>query len=1094
MYNLLTKCKLCDAKVRIIKSTVRRGNCSKNDNLSADLDQAYVPSKLESSKINNAYFQPKLKSNKTFSLILPPPNITGTLHLGHALTAAVEDVLVRWKRMQGIETVWVPGIDHAGIATQVVVEKRLWKENRQTRHDIGRKAFQEKVWQWKAEKADIIGQQLRRLGVFLDWDRQVFTMDERCSRAVQEAFITLFEKGLIYRADHLVNWSCALRSAISDIEVEHIEVDGPTMVSVPGYERPVEFGNLTKFAYKFQDSDEEIVVATTRPRDPVGGRGRGGAPGRRPLLEVRRPSALAPLQGRGDSRDKRPLRGSGIRHCELTSHKSLKCSVCKNYLNIAPILTSEDGKTNKCGRCVLKGPNLTNRNSLYEAIGEKLSFPCIHENCAERLTWNQVEKHEKSCKYRKIVCPFWVCRDKNIEMNMSNDTNHFESEHPGTVQRGLITLSLANVAQLQSMMRLLIVDELPYFVLIHTVGTGERIYIGVFNFDSAQREYQVQLFADKEKRKCITYKENVRLYDESRHCLYCLQNLCTLETHKYSKRRPEKQKEKFNFYTKIDVRCTKNVLLSEKMWFEIGIVPVQNGALERSGGVWKRAVKVTPAHDHADFEAAKRHNLQILQVIDETGKLLAPVTACQEFSGLPRFAARDVITNRLAEYGLLRDKQGHRTSVPMCSRSGDVVEFLVRPQWFVNCKSMAARALEDVRRGALSIEPRHFEKTWFAWLENIRNSGAFQRFLSTKGKLGLFNAFSALQQDEIFFCLFLVTLIRDWCISRQLWWGHQVPAYSCHIRGRPDQTVWVAAEDVEVACRKAGGRLGVEDGDVVAVRDDDVLDTWFSSALLPFSAFGWPNHKAVILSATDAIEVLSLVLQEEDLARYYPLSLMETGHDILFFWVARMVMLGTELTGRLPFDKILLHGIVCDAQGRKMSKSLGNVIAPEDVINGATLEMLEASSKANHAAGVLSEEELQRAVRGQKKMFPQGIPECGSDALRFTLLSHNIKNHFINFDVNECHTNKLFCNKIWQATKFVRLWFDAVSEEQTLRNSDVAETPLSPMDKWILSRLSFMVDTVNEGLENFDFHVSTAALKNFLYYDFCDVYLVSKFL
>ncbi|KAJ8975899.1 hypothetical protein NQ317_011370 [Molorchus minor] len=562
------------------------------DNRGADeslyLDPGYVPHKVESLGPTPDYFRSAKKSGNTFSLILPPPNITGTLHLGHALTATVEDVLIRWHKMRGTDTMWVPGIDHAGIATQVVVEKWLWKEHHQTRHEIGREQFQQKIWEWKTEKATIIGRQLQRLGVSLDWDRQVFTMDETCTKAVLEAFINLFESGLIYRADHLVNWSCALRSAISDIEVEHISVDGPTKISVPGYEKPVEFGNLLKFAYKFTESDGELVVATTRPETILGDVAVAVHPKddryskfigrylwhpfRMEKIPVISDSFVDPGFGTdhvnataNQKLDKSIVDLMDISN-EITSSKSLKCSVCNNYLNIAPILTSEDGNINKCGRCTLKGPYLTNRNSLYESIGEKLSFPCVYGNCDTRLAWHQVENHEKS--------------EKNIQINIANDTSHFETEHPGTVHRGIINLTLVNVMHLQSLMKLLIVDNVSYFVIIHTLGTGDRIYIGVFNFDNDIHDYEIKLSSDKQHKKCITYKERVQLYDENRQCLYCLQNLCTMETHVYSKNYPEKQREKFRFYTKIDVLCMKNVLLSDTVSFEISVVPVE---IQRNG-------------------------------------------------------------------------------------------------------------------------------------------------------------------------------------------------------------------------------------------------------------------------------------------------------------------------------------------------------------------------------------------------------------------------------------------------------------------------------------------------------------------------------
>ncbi|CAH1961894.1 unnamed protein product [Acanthoscelides obtectus] len=590
-------CRLCHIKVNSAGLLIKRNNSNERWMIH-ELDPAYVPHKVETDTSTDNYFRTVVKNPAPFSLVLPPPNITGTLHLGHALTAAVEDTLVKWKQMQGIETVWVPGMDHAGIATQVVVEKKLWKEEGKSRHDIGREEFEKKVWKWKAEKGDVIGKQLRRLGCSLDWRRELFTMDKDRSKAVQTAFIRLFDEGLIYRSDHLVNWSCVLQSAISDIEVEHLSLNGPTHIEVPGYSNPVEFGLLFRVAYKIHGSDDEIVVATTRPETIPG--------------------------------------------------------------DVAIAVHPKDERYNRW-------------------IGKAVWHP-----------------------FRNEAIP--VIADEFVD---------------------------------------------PQF------GTG--------------------------------------------------------------------------------------------------------------------AVKITPAHDQSDFEVSKRHQLQSLKVIDETGCL-----TYGEFQGIPRFQARTIIVDRLAEMGLMRGKESHPMTVPICSRSKDVIELLVKPQWFINCRDMATLAVSAVKEGELKIHPKRFEKTWFAWLENI----------------------------------------RDWCISRQLWWGHQIPAYSYHLLDQPSDKKWVAAEDEAAALAKAMAVLGVAEEEIVIQRDEDVLDTWFSSALQPLSAFGWPKK-----AAPD---------------RFYPLSLMETGHDILFFWVARMVMLGTHLTGQLPFKEILLHGIICDSHGRKMSKSLGNIIAPDDVIDGIT--------------------------------------------------------------------------------------------------------------------------------------------------------------
>ncbi|XP_018319909.1 valine--tRNA ligase isoform X2 [Agrilus planipennis] len=742
-------------KKHILSSIHKLHTSNRNSKyITTDLPAAYVPHEVD--KIDpKDYFEIPLCSSIPFSLILPPPNITGTLHLGHALTATIEDVLVRRNRMRGIKTVWVPGIDHAGIATQVVVEKKIWKERGLTRHQLGRNEFEKEIWKWKEEKAAIIAQQLRRLGTSLNWSMETFTMNESQSSAVKKAFIQLYENHLIYRSDYLVSWSCSLQSAISDIEIEHVEINGPTMVNVPGYESAVEFGVLTKFAYKLCNSDDkEIVVATTRPETILG--------------------------------------------------------------DVAVAVHPNDARYS-------------------HFVGKYLQHP-----------------------FRKEHIP--VIADESVD---------------------------------------------PQF------GTG--------------------------------------------------------------------------------------------------------------------AVKITPAHDPVDFETGRRHNLPVLQIIDEKGSLSK---SCGQFSGLPRFRARDAIIEELDRLNLLRGRQGHDMTVPLCSRSKDVIEFLVKPQWFLRCSRMAEKAAEAVRNGQLEIQPLQYEKTWFTWLNNI----------------------------------------RDWCISRQLWWGHRIPAFRCFSRSNPQEQVWVAAEDEDTAQGKAALRLAIEKETVVVKQDEDVLDTWFSSSLLPFSAFGWPR-------------------QTEELQNYYPLSLMETGHDIIFFWVARMVMLGLELTAKLPFSKVLLHGVICDANGKKMSKSIGNVITPEEVISGASLKELENSLRINNRTGILTDWETSRAIASQRKMFPEGIPACGVDALRFTLCSHNIKNHFINFDVNECNTNRLFCNKLWQATKFMKRSVQKVDAVQKISTS--SSNNLTPMDKWALSRLSLMVDSVNKGLDDNDFHIATSSIKSFLYQDFCDVYLES---
>jgi len=686
---------------------------------------------------------------KRFSMIFPPPNITGNLHLGHALTATIQDVIVRWKRKQGSEIQWIFGTDHAGIATQVVVEKILQKKFGKTRHEIGREDFLKETWKWKLEKGCSIKDDLRKLGTTFNWDKEYFTLDSKLSDCVNEAFIRLFEKNLIYRDNSLINWSCALESAISDIEVENLEVTGTTSMSVPNYDKNVTVGVLTDFAYKIVDSDEEVVVSTTRPETMLG--------------------------------------------------------------DTAVAVHPDDSRYS----------HLTNK---------KLYHP-----------------------YRNEEIP--LIFDESVDPNF---------------------------------------------------GTG--------------------------------------------------------------------------------------------------------------------AVKVTPSHDKNDFEMGKRHKLPNICVITENGSI---ADSFSQFSGLPRFEAREVILNDLANLQLLRGSKSHNMVLPICSRSKDIVEFMIKPQWYVKCNELSKKAVKAVETGEIKIIPSNFEKEWYRWLTNC----------------------------------------RDWCISRQLWWGHQIPAYK-FTNNENGNEIWIAAHSQDEAEKKFKQN---NEFSYTVTRDQDVLDTWFSSGLLPFTVFDWPTGN-------------------NDMKRYFPLNLMETGHDILFFWVARMVMLSIELTGKVPFKEILLHGIMCDSFGRKMSKSLGNVILPEQVIKGATLDDLRKETEKSVEKGILSKTELEKSIQGQKKMFVNGIQECGVDALRFTLCSQNTKQHFINFDVNECVTNKLFFNKIWQATKYAIIY----AENKNIKVKDIKNVDhgmLSSMDLWILSRLANTVKTVRQANDEYNFHLSTSALKNFFYNNFCDVYL-----
>ncbi|CAB3408896.1 unnamed protein product [Caenorhabditis bovis] len=731
--------------------------------ISNDIPTAYAPSYVESAWYawweKQGFFKPeyiekvsKNKNPESFTICIPPPNVTGTLHVGHALATTVEDTITRWHRMQGKRVLFNPGCDHAGIATQVVVEKRLKREKGLTRHDLGRDRFNQEVWHWKNEKGDVIYDQFRKLGASVDWDRAVFTMDPKMCRAVTEAFIRMHESGTIYRSNRLVNWSCALRSAISDIEVDKKELTGSTMIAVPGYEKKIEFGVLNSFAYKIQGSDEEIIVSTTRIETMLGDSG----------------VAVHPDDQR-------------YRHL----------------------------------------------------VGKK----CIHPFIPDR--------------------------------------------------------------------------ELP-------------------------------IFADS----------------------------------------------------------------FVEMGFGTG------------------AVKITPAHDHNDYEVGIRQKLPFHTCITDDGLI---AENCGKFSGMKRFDAREAVIEALKELGLYRGKEDNPMVVPTCSRSKDVIEPILKPQWYVKCQHMADKAMKAVADGELKIVPDFHVATWNRWLESS----------------------------------------RDWCISRQLWWGHRIPAYFVSFTdGRaqtlPEEEYWVSARTEEEARTKAAKKFEVDEKLIKLKWDEDVLDTWFSSGIWPFALFGWPEPT-------------------NDMELFFPSAVLETGHDILFFWVARMVFMAQELTGKLPFKEVLLHAMIRDAHGRKMSKSLGNVIDPLDVIRGVSLEGLNMQL----LTGNLDEKEIAVAKAGQARDYPDGIPECGVDALRFALLAYTSQGRDINLDVLRVQGYRFFGNKIWQAVRFSLSKF-AENEKPTYK---INKSKLSPSDRWILSRLSFAVKETNIALKDYNFTQATTTTYNFWLYDLCDVYI-----
>lgn len=749
--------------------------------MDAPMAQKYLPHEVEAawnewweaSKYYEGNSGPEDKRPK-FSICLPPPNVTGSLHLGHALTVAVQDLLARWKRMSGFNVLWIPGIDHAGIATQVVVEKKLKKEKGLTRHDLGREEFVQQVYNWKEQYGARITTQLRRLGCSLDWSREVFTMDAPRAAAVKAAFIKFYRDGLIYRDVRLTNWCCQLRSGISDIEVDYEELEKPKRLAVPGHpkDKTYVFGRIWSFAYKVDGSDEEVVIATTRPETMLG--------------------------------------------------------------DVAVAVHPDDPR-----------------------------YKQLHG--------------------RQLVHPFVDRKLKIITDSTLVDMNF---------------------------------------------GTG--------------------------------------------------------------------------------------------------------------------AVKVTPAHDPNDFDCGRRHGLAEITIFTDDGKI---ASGCGKFSGMLRFEARIAILAELKTLGLFRGEADNKMRLGICSRTGDVIEPMLKPQWWVNCSGMAKRAVDAVRNGELKIMPPDHEKTWYGWLENI----------------------------------------RDWCVSRQLWWGHRIPAYFPKVKGVEVEVA--VATSLEEARALVAEREGCDPADVTLEQDEDVLDTWFSSGLFPFSCLGWPD------------------LQAADYKAWHPTSLLETGQDILFFWVARMVMLSLELTNQLPFTEVYLHAMVRDKRGRKMSKSLGNVIDPLEVINGVSLDDLLAKLDA----GNIDAKELAAAKQMNMEEYPQGIPECGSDALRFGLLAHCGQGRDVNLDINRVVGYRNFCNKLWNATRFAFLYFDPSQQPgSTTQQAPFRPAPLPvamrlisaaecepkvdlPMlaDAWILSRLAKVVRAINEHLEAYEIANAATAIYDFWYNKLCDVYLES---
>ena len=645
-----------------------------------ELPKVYEPQKVEKKIydfwMQGGWFKGKVDpEKKPFSIVMPPPNVTGQLHMGHALDATLQDILTRYKRMQSYSALWLPGVDHAGIATQIKVEEVLRKEEGLTRYDLGRDKFLERVWKWKEQYGDRIVEQQKSMGVSCDWDRSRFTMDETCAKAVRESFCRLYEKGLIYKGSRIINWCPHCRTALSDAEVEYKDIPG----------------SFWYIRYPIEDSEEEFIIATTRPETMLGDSG----------------VAVNPQDER-------------YRH-------------------------------------------LVGKHAILPLVGRRLP----------------------------------IVADDYVELGF---------------------------------------------------GTG--------------------------------------------------------------------------------------------------------------------AVKMTPCHDPNDYEVGLRHDLEQIQCIDEDARIING----GKYNGMDRYEARKAIVADLEEQGYLVKVEPYNHNVGCCYRCGTVVEPLTSPQWFVKMAPLAKKAIEVVKDGRIKFVPERFTKTYLNWMENV----------------------------------------HDWCISRQLWWGHQIPAWYCDDCGH----ITVSREDA-CQCEKCGSKN--------IHREEDVLDTWFSSALWPFSTMGWPD-------------------KTKELDYWYPTTVMVTGYDIIFFWVARMIFSGMEQMDKEPFKTVFIHGLVRDSLGRKMSKSLGNGIDPLEIVD-----------------------------------------KYGADALRYNLITGNSPGNDMRFYVEKCEAMRNFCNKLWNASRFVMM-------NLTIDKNELPEK-LEIEDKWILSKLNDTVKEVCENMDSFELGVAAGKIYDFIWDSFCDWYI-----
>lgn len=713
------------------------------------MDKTYQPHTIESrhyqSWEDNQRFTPS-GVGPGFAIMIPPPNVTGSLHMGHAFQQTIMDAMIRYHRMMGSNTLWQPGTDHAGIATQMVVERLLATEG-VSRHDLGRDAFIDKVWEWKHASGGTITQQMRRLGDSVDWQREVFTMDEGHSENVTEVFVRLFEDGLIYRGKRLVNWDPKLHTAISDLEVENHDENG----FMWHLRYPLAANQTTV------DGKDYLVVATTRPETMLGD------------------SAVAV-------------------HPEDPRYQSL--------------------------------------------IGKWIDLPLVNRRIP-------------------IIADDYVDQD---------------------------------------------------------FGTG--------------------------------------------------------------------------------------------------------------------CVKITPAHDFNDYEVGKRHQLQLINVLDQNaailpagqvfnydGKLLedadAPIPAV--YAGLDRFVARKAIVSAFEGLELLDAVDDHKLTVPKGDRSGVNIEPWLTDQWYVSAKTLAGPAIKAVEDGDIEFVPKQWENTYFSWMRDI----------------------------------------QDWCISRQLWWGHQIPAWY-----DDSGKVYVGRTEDDV-------RAAHDLGDTPLNRDVDVLDTWFSSALWTFSTLGWPDEKALMKA-------------------FHPSAVCVTGFDIIFFWVARMIMMTLHFvknddgTPQVPFKKVYVTGLIRDEQGQKMSKSKGNVLDPIDLIDGISLEALVAK----RTAGMMQPKLAEKIEKNTRAAFPDGFTESGTDALRFTLTSLATLGRDIKFDTKRLDGYRNFCNKIWNAARYVL----QNTEGQDCGQNDGA-VALSLADRWIISRLQKLELEVHKHFTQYRFDLMSHALYEFIWNEYCDWYI-----